>query len=126
MVYKLSIRHTNGEDLPIPLELGRPLYVVGPNGSGKSAFIQHAVIELGSDKVRRISAHRQTWLESAAIDITAQTRRQVDEQLTRQERIPHYRWKEWNPAGRLSSILFDLTARDNDQARSLRKLLARG
>ena len=126
MSKELAVKLINGDELTIPLEPGVPLYVVGPNGSGKSALIQHAVTQLSAENVRRISAHRQTWLESAAIDITAQTRRQVDQQLVRQERNPDYRWKEWNPAARLSSVLFDLTAKDNEQARLVRRLLRSG
>ncbi len=119
---ELAIKRTNGEDLTISLEPGRPLYVVGPNGSGKSALIQHAIRQLGANNVRRISAHRQTWLQSAAIDMTAQSRRQFDEQLTGQEPNPVYRWREFNSGARLSSVLFDLTAMDDDQARRIRDL----
>ena len=69
---------TSGEELPIPLEVNCPLFIVGPNGSGKSALIQHAVTSLGAGNVRRISAHRQTWLQSAAINLTPQSRRHAE------------------------------------------------
>ncbi len=120
MVISLIINLVDGDSLTIPLELGKPLYVVGPNRSGKSALIQHAVMSLGVGNIRRVSAHRQTWLGSGAIDITAQSRRQFDQQLAGQEPNPEYRWREWNPQGRLSAVLFDLTAMDNDQARRVR------
>ncbi len=123
---ELAIKLTNGEDLAISLEPGRPLYVVGPNGSGKSALVQNAIRQLGADKVRRISAHRQTWLQSAAINMTAQSRMQFGEQLSGQEPNPVYRWRVFNSEARLSSVLFDLTAMDDDQARRIRDLYFRG
>ena len=116
---ELVIKRTNAEDLPIPLEPGRPLYVVGPNGSGKSAMIQHAIMQLGAANVRRVSAHRQTYMESAAIDMTPLTRKRFDEQLSGQEPNPVYRWREYNSEARLSSVLFDLTAKENALARRL-------
>ena len=116
---ELAIKLTNGENLAIPLEPGIPLYVVGPNGSGKSALIQHAVTQLGAENVRRISAHRQTHLDSAAINATPHSRKQFYEQLSRQERKPIYRWSEFDSEARLASLLFDLTAKDNALARRI-------
>ena len=109
-----------GDELSIEITAGSQMFIVGPNGSGKSALIQHAVNSLGADNVRRISAHRQTWLESGNIDMTPQIRRQFDEQLRGQEPQQTYRWREWNSQGRVASVLFDLAAADNDLARRIR------
>lgn len=119
MPAELVIPLIKNDPLKIPLEPGNPLYIVGPNGSGKSALIQHAVTSLGPTNVRRISAHRQTWLESAAIAMTPQSRKQFDRQLSGQEPNPIYRWREYNSEARLSSILFDLTAKENELARRI-------
>ena len=105
--------------MEIPLKAGRPLFVVGPNGSGKSALIQHAVRTIGTDNVRRISAHRQTWLQSGDIDLTPQARRGFEESRIREEREDIYRWQEWAPEQQLGSVLFDLVAKDNDLARRI-------
>ena len=67
MQYQLNIPIIESEPLTITLESGSGLFILGPNGSGKSALIQHAVTSLGTQNVRRISAHRQTWMESGAI-----------------------------------------------------------
>ena len=114
-----TIPSIDGKNLSLVITVGSPLFILGPNGSGKSALIQHAVTTMGSDNVRRITAHRQTWLQSGSIDMTPQSRRQFDEQLKVQEPNSRYRFSEWNPAGRLSSVLFDLTAADNDLARRI-------
>lgn len=118
----LDIPLTSGEPISLPIEPGAPLFIIGPNGSGKSALIQHAVTSLGPENVKRISAHRQTWLPSGNVDLTAQNRRQFDEQLKGQEPNPDYRWREWNAPMRLSSVLFDLTAKENTLARKIMNL----
>ena len=119
MQFQLNIPIIESEPLTILLEDGSGLFILGPNGSGKSALIQHAVTSLGTQNVRRISAHRQTWMESGAIDLTPQNRREFGQQHDNQERNPVYRWREWNPQGQLSSVMFDLVAKDNDQARRI-------
>ena len=109
----------SGDVLPIILDRSSPLFIVGPNGSGKSALIHHAVTSLGPASVKRIAAHRQTWLSSGTIDMTAMSRKRFDKNLRSYETNPNYRWSEWDPAGRLSSVLFDLTAKENDLARRI-------
>ena len=119
MQYQLNIPIIESEPLTVLLEAGSGLFILGPNGSGKSALIQHAVTSLGAQNVRRISAHRQTWMESGAINLTPQNRREISEMYDNEERNPIYRWREWDPQGRLSSVMFDLVAKDNDQARRI-------
>ena len=114
-----NIPLTSDGKLSIPLEPNTLTFVVGPNGSGKSALIQHAVMSLGADTVRRISAHRQTWLPSAAIDLTPQSRRDFYQGLTSVESDPTFRWQEWDSQGKLSAVLFDLTAKENELARRI-------
>ncbi len=116
---ELVIKGTNGEDLAIPLEPGKPLYVVGPNGSGKSALIQHAATQLGAGEVRRVSAHRQTWLESSAINMSPLDKRRFDEHHVRWITDPEYRWREYDANGRLSAVLFELMAMQGQLARRL-------
>ena len=112
----------SGTELPINIATGSSLFIVGPNGSGKSALIQQAVNTFGADNVRRISAHRQTWFQSGSIDMTPHSRRDFETSRRSQEPNDEYRWREWNPGGQLSSVLFDMTAADNDQARRIRDL----
>ena len=65
-----KIPRISGEELPITLEAGRPLFVIGANGSGKSALIQHLTEVIAQEEFMRISAHRQTWFSSGLVDIT--------------------------------------------------------
>ena len=114
-----TIPRTKEDPLTINLDPSSRVFIIGANGAGKSALMQHAVRELGSEKVRRISAHRQTWMESGTIDMTAQTRRQFRQNLNGEERNDRYRYSEWAPLERISSVLFDLTAKENDLARRI-------
>ena len=119
MNFTWTIPRTNDDTLTVNLDPSSRVFIVGANGSGKSALIQQAVAEFGADKVRRISAHRQTWMESGTIDMTAQTRRQFGQNLDGQERDDRFRYSDWAPLERISSVLFDLTAKENDLARRI-------
>ena len=72
-----DIPRISGEPLSIPLQSGDRLFIVGPNGSGKSALIQHLVSDGKDQNIRRISAHRQTWLGSGSLDLTPLSRKTV-------------------------------------------------
>ena len=114
-----NIPLTSGEPLTVSLEANTRIFVVGPNGSGKSALIQHAVTSLGAQNVKRIAAHRQTWLGSAAISMTPQSRRTFGQNRQARETNPVSRWQEWSSDAQISSVLFDLTAKENDLARRI-------
>ena len=114
-----TIPRTNYDALTINLDPSSRVFIVGANGSGKSALIQHAVSALGADNIRRISAHRQTWMESGTISMTAQTRREFGQNLNGEERNDRYRYSDWAPLERISSVLFDLTAKENELARRI-------
>ena len=119
MQLNLNVPVTDSAPLDITLEDNSRLFIVGPNGSGKSALIQHAVTSMGSQNIRRISAHRQTWLQSGAIDMTPQSRRQFGTQHTSRQARGDSRWSDQDAQSQLSSVLFDLVAKDNEQARRI-------
>ena len=115
----LTIPKTSGEPLPIPLEVGEQLYVVGANGTGKSALFQHWVSSMGVSAVKRIAAHRQTWLPSGELAFTAQSRKQFEQNRMHWDSQEDARWMEHNPAERQSAILFDFVAKDNTRYRTI-------
>ena len=118
---KLEIPRVPDDPNPISLNLnnGDQLFIVGPNGSGKSALMQRFVSELPQDKVKRITAHRQTWFNSGSIDLTPANRQQYEQQNRSYDRKYDSRWKEYNPEWNLSSALFDLVAKENTRARTI-------
>ena len=116
------IPRTDGTILRVSQDIGDQLYIVGANGSGKSALIQHFVSQAGAgSKVRRVSAHRQTWLRSGTIDFTPTNRKNWDKNLRGYEVRPDARWMDHDPVSKQSAILFDLVAEDNERARSIQR-----
>ena len=109
----------SGEPLPVSLQPGDRLFIVGPNGSGKSALIQHFVSGHQSQNIRRISAHRQTWLGSDSFDLTPLRRKQFEEQNTNLEREYEALWQEYNAEQKQAAVLFDLVAKENARANSI-------
>ena len=114
-----DIPRISGEPLPISLQSGDHIFVVGPNGSGKSALIQHLVTGHQGRNIRRISAHRQTWLDSGSLNLTPLGRRQFEEQSTDRERNYEARWRDYNSQQKQSAVLFDLVAKPESTARRL-------
>ena len=109
---------TPRQEISIYLKGTTRLFIVGPNGSGKSALFQYIAASL-PQQIRRITAHRQTWMESSTINLTPQSRRQMDGQIVNQDRDADLRWKDNNSQSQIISVLFDLVAHDNYQARRI-------
>ena len=118
-----NIPQTSGPALPISLEAGDRLFMVGANGSGKSALIQQLVSSNPNGTIKRISAHRQTWFKSGSIDLTPRKRRDFDAQEISMESQYEALWMDQNAQVRQSAVFFDLVAKDNDEARSIRSRL---
>ena len=116
---ELAIPMTSGDPLTISVDVGQQLYVVGANGTGKSALLQHWITSIGGPPVKRIAAHRQTWLESGNLDFTARGRRDFESNVRHWDREIDARWMEHNPAQRQSAVLFDLVAKDNTRYRTI-------
>ena len=112
-------------DIPLRLTIfpGDRIFVTGANGSGKSALIQHLVSSNRNKKIRRISAHRRTWLQSGSLDITPQARRQFDENSSRREVREESRWSDQYAHERQAAVLFDLVAVENERARLITSLV---
>ena len=119
---KFEIPITAGNLLPIPLSFGGVLFIVGANGSGKSALLQRVVEVNPGRRLRRVSAHRQTWLSGGTVDITPQARRDFSDDHWMHEKLPHSRWRDNNAEMKQSAVIFDLVARDNARARKIAAL----
>ncbi len=114
---KLEIPRISNDSINLTLKNGDQFFIVGPNGSGKSALI-HRIVSMNTDKkIKRISAHRQTWLSSGSINFTPESREAYEktslQYITRNEA----RWRDSNAGQDLSAILFDLVAKENTRAR---------
>ena len=120
---KWRIPSTSGNPIELTLKSDNPLFIVGPNGSGKSALIQQLVLENARNskpnKIKRISAHRQTWFDSGNIDFTPADRQQYESQRLSHDQGNASRWYDSIAREDLSAIRFDLVAKENARARSI-------
>ena len=103
----------SNQQLTLNLKAGDRLFTVGVNGSGKSALIQHLFSLSRGVKVKRIAAHRQTWLESGSVDFTPASRREFEQDNISYEKNWESRWKDFNARKKLNAVLFDLIAKSS-------------
>ena len=111
-----SIPQPSGDPLSVELEAGKQLFVVGPNGSGKSALLQHLATSSGAGKIRRIFAHRQTWLNSGSLTLTPERRRRFELDRRGHETAQDSLWKDHTGPQTHAAVLFDLVAAENKRA----------
>ena len=114
-----SIPRPSGHPLAVELEAGKQIFVVGPNGSGKSALLQHLAASSGEGKIRRIFAHRQTWLNSGSLTLTPESRRRFEQNRRGYETAKKSLWIDRTGAETHAAVLFDLVAAENKRARSI-------
>ena len=119
MKINLNIPRISDAPLQILVDAGDRLFIVGANGSGKSALIQHFTTSYPNEKIRRISAHRQTWLESGNLNFTPRSRKQFENQNIQLEREDQSRWKDDYAESRQAAVLYDLVAKENSRARRI-------
>ncbi len=101
----------------IPLYAGSPVFVIGPNGSGKSSLLQKLNSDNGA-RARRITAHRQTWLQSNTIDITPTQKVSNDQMIAAGDARYESRWRDIYASERVAATLFELT--DAEIARAMK------
>ena len=116
-----SIPHSSRDQLEVELEAGKQIFVVGPNGSGKSALLQHLAASASSHghKIRRIFAHRQTWLQSGSLTLTPNSRRQFERDRSSYETANDSLWIDHTREATHEAVLFDLVAAENKRAHSI-------
>ena len=114
-----SIPQPSGHPLTVELEAGEQIFVVGPNGSGKSALLQHLAASSSEGKIRRIFAHRQTWLQSGSLTLTPESRREFEGNRREFETAQDSLWRDRTGARAHAAVLFDLVAAENKRARSI-------
>lgn len=80
MAFELSIPRTEAEPLSISMDIGDYLFIIGANGTGKSSLI-HLFYQSQHNVAQRISAHRQTWFNSNALTLSANDKRNTEQNI---------------------------------------------
>ena len=108
-----KISNDPDDSIELSVNNGDQLFIVGPNGSGKSALIQHLVSNAKTDKIKRITAHRQTHLESGTINYTPAQRKNFYEHNFQYNRSYESRYTNDYGGEEQSAILYDLDNKYN-------------
>lgn len=87
MEFPFTIPRANGAAFTSSINVGNVLIFVGANGSGKSSLVQ-SIFSSHSANARRISAHRQNWLQEGDGGMTPTARAQLDKDLRIWDRDP--------------------------------------
>ena len=125
MPFNTTIPLKDGILTELPIALGTPLFVVGPNGAGKSGLMQTLYRQNYASAVR-ISAQRQTWMESNFVPFTPQDRVSTETNAKSQDMQNTARYKEWNAQARSGLIIADLINADNELSRKVRISVSSG
>jgi ABC-type cobalamin/Fe3+-siderophores transport system ATPase subunit len=118
MSFNLTVQRPSGENLPIQIALGKSLFVLGANGTGKSSLLQRFAAAAGGN-ARRISASRQTWFQSSALEFTPAQRQSYEQQVRNWDTNWQSRWMEQNAQMRSGLTLYDLIDAENVDARAI-------
>ena len=122
MTFDLRFPAQNADVPTLQLEAGEMLFVLGANGTGKSSLMfQFAQNNVG--KTRRISAHRQTWMNTDALDMTPAIKLQTEQQIQNTDRKQQSRYRDDYAAQRASMTIYDLIDAENVRARGIAALV---
>lgn len=104
----------------IELNKGEYLFVLGANGAGKSSLMQ-SFYAPNLIRARRIVSHRQNWFESGAVNITAQQRLNIGNNIQTMDAVPQSRWRDDYAQHRANMAIYDLIDCENIRARDIAK-----
>lgn len=108
----------DGQQVDMPIGAGQVVFVVGANGSGKSSLI-HKLYVANKDHAIRISAHRQSWFQSNAVDMTPASKKQTGESMVAHDTQPEGRWMDRHANRRASMAIYNLIYSENARARKI-------
>lgn len=123
--FDITFNQPNGEKICHSLELGKILFILGANGTGKSSLISR-IFKTHYQQAKRISAHRQTWFTSNTLDITPQSRDDLEKNIRSQDQQVHARYREDYAQQRAGVAIYDLIDSDTMLEREIAGLVRAG
>lgn len=118
MTFNFQIPLCNGSKLDLTVAEGETWFVLGANGAGKSSLIQQFRSQYPQNSVR-VSAHRQTWLQSNSISLSPQERVNVESNIRATDTNWQARWTDNYAAQKANVMLYDLVDAEHIRARAV-------
>ena len=118
MTFDLSFPTGSDQMRPLRLDVGETLFVMGANGTGKSSLMFRFNAQ-NHKHARKVSAHRQTWIQSDALDLTPSNKLQTEQQIRNQDQNAQSRYRDPYAAQRASIAVFELVDAENRRARAM-------
>lgn len=122
MTFDLEIPTQDGQPLAVPLEDGELLFVLGANGTGKSSLVFHFA-QTNAGRSRKISAHRQTCMNTDALDMTPAKKLQTEQNIQSTDQQVQSRYRDDYAAQRASMTIYELIDAENVRARQIAALV---
>lgn len=118
MPFNLSFPSQNPDVANIQLNTGELIFILGANGTGKSSLMQRFVNQ-NQGHVRKISAHRQTWMNTDALELTPAAKLQTEGQIKNEDCQSRARYRDRYAAQRASITIYELINAENIRARTI-------
>lgn len=118
MTFDLTIPRAAGEPLNLTVSVGENLFILGANGTGKSSLMQRLYTPHHAN-ARWISAHRQNWLSSNAMDLSPMQKQNYESNIRSIDTNLQSRWKDDYATQRTSIAIYNLIDAENVRARSI-------
>ncbi|MDE2241603.1 MAG: ATP-binding protein [Bradyrhizobium sp.] len=118
MPFNFSVALLGGQDLQFQVNAGEIVFVLGANGTGKSSLL-HRFYAANRQNSRRITAHRQTWFDSNAIQVTGRQKRDQEANMQAWDADPNSRWRDQFTHARANLAIYDLLDTENVRARKI-------
>ncbi len=118
MIFNLNFPIQNDNESQLQLEPGEILFVLGANGTGKSSLM-FRFTQQNQSHVRKISAHRQTWMNTDALDMTPAIKVQTEHNIQTTDQNQESRYRDQYAAQRASMTIYELIDAENVRARAI-------
>lgn len=104
--------------VPLQLKSGEMLFVLGANGTGKSSLM-FRFAQKNAGRTRKILAHRQTWMNTDALDMTPKKKLQAEQNIQSVDQNLVSRYRDDFAAQRASMTIYELIDAENVRAREI-------
>jgi len=118
MPFNLGFPAQDAAASQLQLESGQMLFVLGANGTGKSSLM-HRFAQQNAGRTRKISAHRQTWMNTDTLDLTPAAKVQTERNIQNEDTSQHSRYRDSYAAQRASMTIYELIDAENVRARTI-------